>query len=68
MPDRRRAPQVATVTIPAATPTRRYHSARVAVVSWALSPLGFGTAHSSAPPILSGCRPSWAFGRRNAER
>ena len=36
-------------TTPAASAGARYAMASVSIVSWALSPLGFGTIHSSAP-------------------
>ena len=37
------------VSPPAARAGSAYAAARLAIVSWAFSPLGFGTTHSSAP-------------------
>lgn len=53
---------------PAALATRRYAAARVVTVSWAFSPLGLGTIHSSAPPSGSAWRPVCARGRSKPTR
>ena len=47
---------------PAARAGAAYASASVATVSCALSPLGLGTTHSSAPASVSGWRPEDAPG------
>ena len=52
----------------AASQARRYDVARLAMVSWALRPLGLGRTHSSAPPSRSSWRPWAAFGLANACR
>jgi hypothetical protein len=39
--------------MPAARAAAAYQRARLSTVSWALSPLGFGTTHSAAPSSVS---------------
>ena len=56
------------LTTPAATAAARYASASEAVVSWALSPLGFGTTNSRAPSNGLGLLAGTALGWENAVR
>ena len=54
--------------IPAARAGSAYAAARLATVSWALSPDGFGTTQSSAPARSRSWRPATAFRSPNAAR
>ena len=53
---------------PAARAASAYAAASESTVSWALSPLGLGTTHSSAPASGSGWSPVVALGAENAAR
>ncbi len=45
-----------------------YSRPRSSTRKWALSPLGFGSAHSGRPPMVSGCLPIAARGRAKTVR
>ncbi len=60
--------QSSAVTMPASIAAARYAAARESSDSWALSPLGLGTTHSTAPASVSGWRPVAASRRPKASR